>query len=92
MDALGAGARGASVYRCGVGPGYQVSRKVSCRSRGEFEEFCVLSTPLPPGVGSPGLFKTWKKSALNLSLRTSVRLNVLNNDPERLNTHGAGWY
>src|SRR5215471_6584526 len=71
---------------------YHVSLKVSCRSRGELLEFCVLKMPLPPGVGIPGLFNTWKKSALKRSLARSVRENVLNSDAERLNAHGAGKY
>jgi hypothetical protein len=46
--------------------------------------------PLPPGVERPGLFKTWKKSALNRSFTASDREMLLNNDAERLNVHGAG--
>src|SRR5215470_2401893 len=71
---------------------YQVRRSVNCRSRGELLEFCVLRMPLLAGVGSPGLFKTWKKSALKRSLARSVREKALNSDAERLNAHGAGTY
>ena len=50
----------------------------------------MLRMPLLPGAGRPGLFKTWKKSALNRSLTASDREMVLNNDAERLNVQGAG--
>ena len=52
----------------------------------------VYRMPLLLGEGSPGLFKTWKKSALKRSLKRSDKEKTLNNDAERLKTHGAGTY
>src|SRR5690242_10441581 len=64
---------------CPSNPGQKVRRMVSCRTRGELAELCVVAMPvLPEGSTVPGMLNTlFRKSTFTRSCVRSVNFTVL---------------